>query len=196
MNTKNFIILILVGIIAGLIIFGTHKSTPPAPVLPITKDQAQSVVKNEDAYRKRFDSLQIKYSTLEKKTDTLKSKLTNEKARARMMEKFINDLPVPYEQKNAINDYVQNEQSKDSTTDDLLIIMEDQSDLKDSMLAAKDLLYSKLRVTFDSSLAAQQALIDYSKQLRRQLKWKKVGNTIWKSAAVGAGLIILKNALK
>jgi len=197
MKTINFVVLIAAGILIALIYFATcNKTLPPAPVIPTVREQIKIVTVHEETYKKKFDSLQAINKQLAIKSADLKAKLHGEQQRSMAMENFINDLPLTPESKEAVNDYVANNHSKDSTTNELLFDMEGQLLNKESIIAAHDSLYIQLKRSFDVAVDNQGKLTDYSNALKKQLRWKKIGNTVWKSAAVVAGLIILKNTLK
>jgi len=197
-NWRNYIIILLAGAIAVLILRSSCNSPlPPAPVVIPVKEQVKQVEKNEEAGKKVIDSLQ-KILTIQAQTSSqLKQKLSQAQLTARQMEDIINNWPKDStEPCPPIQDYITNSRERDTICNRLIASHEKQLSLKDAMLAQKDTLYSQLRSSFNTAMDQQTILADYNSQLKKQLRRKKLGNIIWKGAAVAAVLFILKTAIK
>jgi len=197
MSIKNFLIVIMAGVIAGLLLFGNcNKPKPPAPIVVPGKVQVKEVVKYEEKFKKSFDSLKVQYANLEKNATSYKNKLAQEREKSKMMEKVINEMPLSNEQKTAVNDYVENNHEINKISDSISAVKDAQLANKDSMLAKKNLLYAQLRSSFDTCIKGSDQWKGYAEKLEGRLSVKTFGNKFWKGVAIVAGLIILKNSLK
>lgn len=153
-----------------------------------------------DSLQNRIDSIAGAVAKRDAQVQDLKSRLKQSQANARLMETEINKGPAEVD--NLVNDYVGNSRARDSLCNEVIAGQEVQIVAKDSIITAKDqqikardLFTSQIRSSFDVVASNQEKQADYIKNLNRQLRNKKVGATIWKGAAVAAGLYILKTII-
>lgn len=197
MSIKNFLIVLMAGVIAGLLLFGNcNKPKPPAPIVVPGKVQVKEVVKYEEKFKKSFDSLKVQYANLEKNATSYKNKLAQEREKLKMKEDAMKQLNLSIEQKTIVDDYIEDHHKIDTTCERIVATLEKQIAVKDSLYSAGEILYSKVRASFDTCIKGQDQWKNYSKQLEGRLAVKTFGNKFWKGVAVVAGLVILKNSLK
>ncbi len=204
--SKNFIILVLAGVIAALILFNDNCKKPVKPVVIPTKDQVKTVEDNEARIQPVIDSLENVVTELKSKETVLVKTLASTQAENRRLGAAIKnsvtfeDGPIDYgyytQQQETINDLVANTELADSICNETIGNLHDQLRAKDATIVLKDSAYSMLRGSFNTAMVQQDILADYNKQLTKQLKRKQVASFIWKGAALVGGIFILKGAIK
>lgn len=201
MSKANWVNIVLACLLIFILIRGVscHTATPNKPVIIAPAEQVKTVAADERTAQVKTDSLQAVIDKQKNITADLKTKLTQAQKNARLIEATLNSLPQDpadtSHQGNSIADYIDNSQLRDSLCNDLVRSQDLQLATKDSIITVKDTLYSKLKVNFNTGIKQQQDLIEYSKEINRQLKLKKVGSTVWKGVAITAGLYILKTLI-
>lgn len=194
------IIFILVGIAIVLIYRGCG-STPIKPVIIPVKTQQQAVQKKDDEMRIKMEYVIAGVDKIIAENKSLKATYEWQKKSAQKMEGIIHDLQQEPDKTpsdnydHAVNDYISNANEKDSSCNFIIDNLNSQLAYKDSVIVLKDNFNEQLRISFNTAIIQQTSLSEYSRQLNRQLRIKKAGNFIWKTAAVVAGLFILKNSL-
>lgn len=198
----NKLLWVCIGVIIGAILFSTCKSKVDAPVIISTKEIKKDIAKAEDNYKQKFDSLLAKETALKSQSTNLTNKLITEIATRKQAEKlldiWVSDLPdtVKIEVEKKINDYEDLVFESENTCIDLVANLNNQIAVKDTMLIAKDSLYSAIKRSLNLSLIQTDKLIDYSKQLQKQVKRKKAGEFVWKAVSFGLAAILVKQSLK
>ncbi len=163
--------------------------TPPSQMV-------DTVIKYEVVYKKLDDSLMSVINRRDAELATLKPELKTAKGEvARLYEAFDNKYG------NVNNDYEDGKGAELREWKRLLKEATGKADslcqtgmaLQDSTIAAqraqisaRDSLYVVLRGVFDKGIAQQNTLINYSKQLERQVSKRKIQSVVWKVVAAGA----------
>lgn len=207
-NNTFFWTTLIFGFLAAWLLFkdcGKPTVKTPEPILVPIKDQVKTVENNEAKSKKVIDSLNKENSKQVAIANDLKGKLKAEQNNSRLIERTLNAYlnQVTPEQPRDTNDYENNvrdlitsSQRKDSLCNSLTTNLEGQIRLKDNVITEKDILYSRLRSSFDLSIAQQQTLIDYSKKLKKEIKAKNRSALVWKIISIGAGVFILQNQVR
>ena len=132
------------------------------------------------------------------KSSDLKEAYGSLKQENRVLENYIKQLETDTtkEFNNIVNDYIENNQKKDDLCDSLLISYEKQSSLKDSIIVNKDSLIFRYKSYLSLSLNQQDKLLDYSKQLKKEITKQKTNNILWKAGTIIVAGLIIKQQLK
>lgn len=185
-NIPFYIILILLVVII-LIPFKRCNNDVAQVFTP--NELTKIVIKNEDGYKKKYDSLLASEKTLVIREKYFKLSLAEERLRYK---KFFNSIDTSVAKYIPQNDYdISSEavlmqeldnlrnsgENKDSLCDGTIAVLESRIEKKDSMIFLKDNLYSQLRKSFKIS--------------NNQLRAKKRATTFWKIAAIVAGAFII-----
>lgn len=198
MKAINALILIMAGLIIAMILRPScNKAVPPAPVVPTVKAQVQKVEASQKQSTKAIDSLQALVAKSNKQTKNLKDLLNHQTERANVLEQLLNDtsLYIPAREQ-LVSDYIKAEAAEDTVAISLISTMERTDALKDSIILTQAKQNRELKLSFDSSIIAQQTLLQYQQELKKALRWRKAGNTIWKAAAITGGVVILLKSIR
>lgn len=189
------------GAIAALLLVKGCNCTkaPTTPVIVPTKEIKQEVKKVEWNYKKSADSLSMIVNRLRTDSARSRSVLIAVTGKTRQLEQLlISNKPAPCDT-NAINeqyqrtiDYMAIVNAGDSACNEVVETMSKQINIE---MQATELAESRATA---SGVLLQQALANADAQelkagkLKKQLTWVKLGNKVWKSAAIIAiGYIIL-----
>lgn len=203
MSNKNIILLLLLGAaIAVLCIVKCNNNDPKEPAATAQKEIQKQEAKLEIDYKKKYDSLLKRDSIREFAHVVNKDHLSAAQTSTREKEKTIAGLIWEAWETAPTNDFaggnmkaefdllVHDQQASDSICNSTIANLEEISLGKDSMLTAKDRLIVGQKGLLNIVVGQQQALIDYSKALKKQVRSEKAKSWIWK--AVAAGLLIFK----
>ncbi len=205
--SKNFVIILLAGAIAALILFNGNCKKPVKPdVIPV-KEHVKTVEANEARIQPVVDSLENVVTELKVKETALVRTLANTQAENRRLSKFIKvaegiangDGSTPVVDSTypeLVNSLILNAELADSICNETIGNLHDQLNAQDATIVLKDSAYSLLRGSFNTAMVQQDILGEYNKQLKKQLKKKQVASFIWKGAALVGGIFILKSAIK
>lgn len=184
--------------IAALILFKTCNCTKPPspPIVTPTKTLKQEAAKLEWNYKKSTDSLQAIAAKLQKEAAMQRKAFTDITAYTRLLEKELKETPLPTADSQRVADYIDVVQSGDSSCERLIGTLELQIINKDSTIAAEQRQHVGVQELLQQALKNADEQEKYAKQLKRNLTWTKLGNKIWKGAAVTAGLYILYTLIK
>lgn len=202
---KNWIIFILVAIIATIFLFKCNGKLVPKPETIRTKVQVEDVKKKESEILPNIDSLKYRIQILESDNYNKDINLKISQQRTRELAnkiKVIHDT-IPaindnnyYTKEQVINDLIASSEKSDSICNDNIGNLNEQIVDYKKADSLKGQLYFSLRQSFDKSIEQQNILQGYSKKLETKIKWTRAGKFLWKGAAIIAGLFILKTALK
>lgn len=202
---KNWVILILVAIIAAIFLFKCNGNPVPKPETIPTKVQVAEAKKLPDSLLPIVDSLKQTLKKRDSKIAEISQARLLAQADANHWRKVAKSLDTVssgktdneyYTQQQIIEHLVNIGEISDSLCSEQVDSLNEQiTDYKhtDSL---KNQLYFALRQSFDKSIEQQNILQGYSKKLETKIKWTKAGKFIWKGAAIIGGLFILKTALK
>jgi hypothetical protein len=183
-----------IGIIIGALLFSKCGSTPVAPEIVLVKKIVADLQKETKPLQKKIDSLVNTNNQLKEKSVTVAQQLQKEKSSRKMAEHALNEVistePEPVVQ--YIADYIEHSNAADSLCTALAAIKDRQLIIKDSIVTAKDSLYSKLNNSFQFSLNQSQLLLDYNKNLKKDIRKRRAGNFVWKAATVAAFVLLIK----
>jgi len=205
MKAKHFLIILAAGILAALILFTCNCHTIKQPKVISIKTQIEKVIQNEAKYKVNSDSLILVISkiTADRKDLSCKLKTAQEENKRRgeiLLRQAAAAIPGTIEQhddtEQAAKDLVESSALSDSLCNKTISNLESQITQVAKLAAMKDTLYFQLRQSFNTAIDQQQALTTYNKQLLKQIRHKKIQSFFWKAAAVGAGVFILKTAIK
>lgn len=177
-----------------------HKNDtlPPAPAVTDTATFQKRVRAVEEASQKKQDSLQDVADKEKQVSESYKGQLAKAQQNGRLMESVINNMPEPIDtsglaqdRKAKIQEYFANSHLRDSLCNETIASQSRQLSTKDAQLSEKDLLYSKLRGTFDTAMTQHQLLIDDDKAVRKAFKNKNFGAKLWKGISVAEALYIV-----
>lgn len=191
---------------AAILYLFTGNCNKKEPVKPKTTSVAQDVKEIKIA----ADTAKIKFDSAQKVIDKLNLSLKNERnllktaqQKARELESTVemlsDQIPVTNEYdgadlKKEISHLVENSRERDS-------LCNSQSQIQDSVIAAQGAqiqsgqMYAyNLSKILDRAVDDKRQLENYSSQLRKQVKRKKVAAWVWKAAAIGAGIFIIKKS--
>ncbi len=205
--SKNFIIVLLAGIIAALILFNGNCKKPVKPVVIPVKEQVKTVEDNEAKIQPIVDSLENVVTDLKIREVVLVKTLASTQAENRKLSKFIKtaeaiangegvtpDTSSSYPE--LVNALIRNSEIADSMCNETVYNLQGQVKAQAQTIVLKDSAYGMLRTSFNTAMVQQNILADYNKQLNKQLKKKQVASFIWKGAALVGGIFILKSAIK
>lgn len=185
-NIPFYIILILLVVI---ILLPFKRCNNDVAQIFTPNELAKIVIKNEDGYKKKYDSILASEKTLVIREKYFKLSLAEERLRYK---KLFNSIDTSVAKYIPQNDYDVNSEAvlmqeldnlrnsgenKDSLCDGAIAVLESRIEKKDSMIFLKDNLYSQLRESFKIS--------------NNQLRAKKRATTFWKIAAIVAGAFII-----
>jgi hypothetical protein len=202
---KNWVILILVAIIAAIFLFKCNGKPVPKPETIPTKVQVQQADKLPNLLQPVVDSLSKQLKKRDSKIAEISQARLIAQADANHWRSIAKSLDTTghttvdneyYSKQQVIDELVQKGEIADSVCNDNIDSLNEQiADYKhtDSL---KNQLYFDLRQSFDKSIEQQNILQGYSKKLETKIKWTKAGKFLWKGAAIIGGLFILKTALK
>jgi hypothetical protein len=202
---KNWIILILVAIIAAIFLFKCNGKPVPKPETIPTKIQAQEVTKFIDSLKPVVDSLQQALKKRDSKISEISQARLLAQADANHWRSIAKSLDTTghntvdndyYTQQQVIHELVVKGETSDSLCNDNIDSLNEQIVDYKRTDSLKNQLYFDLRKAFDKSIEQQNILQGYSKKLETKIKWTKAGKFLWKGAAIVGGLFILKTALK
>lgn len=198
----NTLLWVGIGVIIGATLFSTCKSEVEIPIIVPTKEIKKEVAKVEANYKIKYDSLLVKELVLKSKEVNLTAKLKNEIASRKQAELLLNTalniLPdtVRIEVEKQVSDYQISVDKAENTCTDLVDNLTQQNLVKDSMLIVKDSLYSAIKHNIDLSLIQTDKVLDYSKQLKKEIKRKKAGAFVWKAVSIGLAGVLIQQSLK
>lgn len=202
----NTLIQCIIGALLIIIVYRLvtcNKPMPEKPKVVAVKEITKTVDNNELFYKQKTDSLVSKQMVLLNQIKSLSVALaiaqSNNKLAAKAAKKVI-DLPIPNDSAAIENDYITKDDiindlvERANTSDSLCNLNIDnlnkQIALKDTTIAAKDLLYTQLRTAFNTTANNQLQLEAYSTQLKKQLRRKKASVFFWKVGTIAlAGLL-------
>lgn len=199
-NSNNQLIIgLIIGFFIGLLVIkacNTTKIIPPV-IIP-TKVIKDSIKIDSSHFNKKIDSLNKNIDKEKLKSSDLKEALGSLKQENRILENYIKQLEsdTTKESNNVVNDYIENNQKKDNLCDSLLVSYENQLSLKDSIILNKDSLIFRYKNHLSLSLDQQDKLVNYSKQLNKEIKKQKTNNILWKAGTIIVAGLIIKQQLK
>lgn len=181
---------------------------------PITapKQIEKAQHKVEKAASVQLDSLVKANATLAKEAKQAKQELSRQQANARLLEaqllRIRNEAASPTaadygpvegmgdDSASNVEALIESSLLRDSLCNETIAILERQVENRDNEAEHWNRLYSSTKSNLLLAIDGQKSLQDYNTKLRRQLKWKKAGNTIWKSTAVVLAGVLLHQQLK
>ena len=181
---KNWVIVILVAIIAAIFLFKCNGKPVPKPEVIPTKVQVAEAKKLPDSLKPILDSLRQTLKKRDFKIAEISQARLLAQADANSWRKVALALDTAgkgksdneyYTQQQVIANLVSLGEVSDSLCNDNIDSLNEQiSDYKrtDSL---KDKLYFSLRQSFDKSIEQQNILQGYSKKLETKIKWTKAG---------------------
>ena len=204
--SKNFIIILLAGVIAALILFHGNCKKPVKPdVIPI-KEQVKTVEDNTAKEKKISDSLykvneklKVDNASLVKSRAAAQSEIKRLATMLRRVNTIAGALPdtsyMEDERRQLVDDLMGNVALSDSICDATLNNLQSQVSNLEKVITVKDTLIKQHLNSFHAAMVQQDILGQYNKELKRQLKKKQVTNFLWKGAALVGGIFILKSAI-
>lgn len=198
-SNNQLIIGLIIGFFIGLLVIkacNTTKIIPPI-IIP-TKVIKDSIRIDSSHFNNKIDSLNKKIDKEKLKSLDLKESYGSLKQENRILENYIKQLETDSNEEfnNAVNDYIINNQKKDSLCDSLSVSYEKQSSLKDSIIVNKDSLIFRYKSYLSLSLNQQDKLLNYSKQLKKEITKQKTNNILWKAGTIIVAGLIIKQQLK
>jgi hypothetical protein len=204
MLNRKVSILLVVAIIIGLLLFFVstcHRAKKPdiipAPVV------IKQIEKSKDTSDKKIAVFQKSLDSAKKVNQTLTAKLNNQQAINNQLRTSL--LNVLTEKDTTGNDYTQVpdiskqliESSKiaDSLCTETVGNLNGQITNLYKMNYEKDTAYIRLKEGSELLAKNQEELQKWGNKLNRQFTGLKIGNKIWKGAAIVAGIYILKTVL-
>lgn len=182
-----------------------NKKDPEAPVITAPEKIVHQVEDNERIYKAKFDSLNSINADLAETNSITLDQLQSAQARGRQLAAALRrKLPgdttivaggVDPTVNGSVEEYITNSEHRDTLCNNAIANLQDQVINRNQVITAKDTLYSRLRSSFDFTIAQQESLIKYNKDLQKQIKRKKFGAALWKVTTIAAGLFILKQNL-
>jgi hypothetical protein len=106
------------------------------------------------------------------------------------------EAPAPIDTASIIMSIVENSRARDSLCNETIALLEAKAQNKEDANQQLENLYASTKANLLLAVDGQKALQASNSQLTRKLKWKKAGNTIWKSAAVVLAGILIHQQLK
>ncbi len=203
--SKNFIIVLLAGIIAALILFNGNCKKPVKPVVIPVKEQVKAVEDKEAEIQPIVDSLENVVTELKSKETVLVKSLAYHQSENRRLSKFIkvaeeiangHGIDTVNAYPELVNQLIRSSEISDSICNETVTNLQGQVKAQGETIVLKDTAYNFLRSRFDVAMVQQNILADYNKALTKQLKRKQVASFIWKGAALVGGIFILRSAVK
>jgi hypothetical protein len=198
----NTILWLIIGIVLGGFLFSKYGPDPVAPKIVMPIEIKQAAQKSEDAYMVKYDSLLAENDLLKSVDTVLKSSIKRERQSRLMAENTLNATinRLPANAKKEVEDKATEYEiivaETDSTCNAIADNLQKQIVIKDSIFAAKDSLYNTIKRSLRLAVNQNQMLLDYSGDLKKQVKKKKAATVLWKIAAVAAGGFIIYQSAK
>lgn len=200
MKTWNIILFLALGAVIALLLMMKCGKDPVKPDMKEPKVIEKEVIKYVDTYKAKYDSLYEVMRTKSERHTINKSKLSSAQADTRDKEKIISDFIF----ENSPNDYAGGDPFKEwndlvrqkiysdslcnETVNNLELLIAD----KDTLIKAKSLFESQLRIALDTTLANYKESLAYNKSLKKQAKKGKAKVLIYGGAAATAVIFSIK----
>ena len=203
-NFKALVFMLFGALAMLLLVKGCNcTKTPTAPIVTPTKEIKQEAKKVEWNYKKSTDSLEQIANRL--RTDSAKShsQLIAITGKTRKLEQLLISIkPAPCDTA-AINqqyqntlDYIADVNTGDSLCNETIQVLGRQIDIEREKAKAEGLRATTTGQLLQEALANADAQQKYGSDLKRKLRWSKIGNKIWKGAAVAATAYIIISIIK
>lgn len=200
MKTWNIILFLCIGAAFALLLTWKCGKDPVEPQLKDPKVIEKEVIKYVDTFRRKYDSLAAEMRKKSENHAINKSRLSAAQNKSREQEKVIADFifedsPNDYaggDPAKEWNDLVRQKIYSDSLCNETVSNLENLVSDKDSLISAKSLLYSQLRITLDSTVADYKESIAYNKAMKKQVRKSKAKNIAYAGAALAAVVFAIK----
>lgn len=198
-SQRLLIVAMAITIFYLLIFRGCGKDPVPPVIAKPTKTIVKEVNKDSLLQANRNDSLT---KEVVKWKDKAAVNAKDHKAAAAMVNSLLADATAAidtsdHEQLRAqLKILVQANAIKDSLCIAAISAQDSVISMQSEQISAQQEFNSRLRESFNQVVANEQAKDKYIGQLKKQVRKKKFGNTVWKIGAGVAGAIILNAALK
>lgn len=201
------LVVFVLGIIAGISLLHLF-STDTDNIISTAQVEdpvavAARIAATEVHYQKKIDSLAAANTSLQVKVSFAQTALKQAKHKQQALEHTVQDLTAVQEAATDTNtllencdslavaalDLVEQHRVTDSLHTAIIGDMQAQLNNKDSIIQGQCMQYDTLKVTLDSTLLQQQALIQAGEECHRQLKKQKRGKKLMATLLfIGAGL--------
>lgn len=212
-NNNQLIIGLVIGFFIGLLVIKACNTTSiKEPVITSTKEIKQEIIKEEDHTDELISVLDGDINKLNKKSSLLKDSLVKYKEYMSELDLQNETLRINFQEMeqeysenfyDAVTDYISNNSEKDTVCKKTIQNLEEQVLIKDSIIfkkdsiiVIKDSLNSKYKNYLTLSLNQQNKLLDYSKQLKKEITKQKTNNILWKAGTIIVAGLIIKQQLK
>ncbi len=207
MKILPYIITLAAGFIIAILFFKSCHKDPVAPVIISPKELVKTVIQKEKENFVKIDSFLRIENSLRKSAESLKYSYADLQKRNVLLSIKADSLaqlvPVAndYEQGNkealirTIDILYENEIIKDSLCTAQVSTLENVVMVNKKIITGKDSLYANLRRSFDTAIDNNLKILDFTKFQKKEIRRRKVGAFVWKVAAIGAGLFIVKQSL-
>ncbi len=207
MSINSFLITLAAGVIISFFLFkGCNSLQHEQPKLVAPEKLVKNMVDNKKMVIAKIDSLQNLVNTTSKQVQSfVLSQNKADNTIANLREKIAallkkpaeeantgqidNDLAIVVEKLNKATD------TRNTACDSTVATLQGIIVLKDSISVFKDSLYNKIRQSFDTAIDNNLKLIEFSKYQKKEIRRRKAGVILWKAAAIGAGVFMLKKSL-